>query len=858
MRVKRLSAPIILFLGVFLNISGFSQDRLLKKGKGEINSGNFAEAIKTFQKYEANTGKTAGLSFMLYNYFSSKASTVAELDSAYTHLHRSIQNSPSIPEDKRKDWCDDLGYCVEQLVALSADLDAKIYYKCLQEDVVGNLSSLLKKYPRSTYINQATFSRDSAVFQQVIREGGVQNYRDFLASYPTSSFVVKATDSLHVIAYRLVETERDIEKLKDYIEEFPTSIWSKVAQDSVYSIAFSQAQASHTLAGYTAFIQNYGQSPQAKTAQALVYELAWEHASKANTREAYVAFKQTYATSDFVQQANKKIEEFDWAKAKQNDDITHYTDFSRNYPRSTFFSEAQARIEELRKLVLPYLLKNGNYRLFDVTNNTFISNQEYQQAIVVNKETFIVQQGQKMSLINSKGEKKNSLLFDCFSSYTGSKDSLLIFTLGERQGLLNTRGDILVQPQYQFLQFTETNSLIASRKDQAGKVKYGLLNLDGKVIKDFIFDDLYSIANSKKRIIGRMAGLDYLLNAKGEKKSGGFEGIEELIADEVFTVTSKGKKGLIDSLGKLILPITYNSLQGIDGKYIITSELNNTKEGIVTKNGTVILPAQLTQIYYLREDLFKIGKKINPKLSPKYFVFNAESKKYLSNVGYDEINGYSEGLAAVLLNDKVGFINLEGTLTIPTRFHANSMSMSNYESIVPHDSGAGDYENIDCILYQIDPTEKLLYYETFENYSGFKEGLKQVDLGDKGVGFINKSGEMVIPGGVYSSALGMTDGHAIAISEKSNGEDYYLITKEGKSVVRADAIEPISKSLYACTGEDGEVFIYDVRDAKIKFFNRPFDTNGYVKINYFDRFFTLNIFEKKMIYTTEDLKILAD
>lgn len=858
MYFKKAIALSALFLSIFFSFPGFSQDRLLKKSKGEISSGNFIEALKTLQKYEANTGKTAGLSFMLYTYFSTKASSLSELDSAYTYLYQSIQNSASIPEDKRKDWCEELGYCAEQLVALSADLDAKIYRKSLQEDAVINLSNLLKKYPRSTFSSRATFSRDSVAFQEVTKLGGVQNYRNFLAQYPTSSFLERATDSLHLVAYRLVGKGREIEILKQYIQEFPTSIWSKVAQDSVYSIAFSQARASHSIAAYTLFLQNYDQSPQAKTAQALIYELAWEQAIKINTREAYSSFRQKYEASTFVAQANQKIEEFDWIKAKQNNSIALYTEFKTNYPNSNHLSEANGLIEELRKLVLPYLLKNGNYRLFDVSNNTFTSPQEYQQAIVLTKETFMVQQGKKMSIVNAKGERKNNFVFDCFNFYSGIKDSLLIITSGERQGLLNTNGDILIQPQYQSLQFTPTNSLIASRKDQTGKNKYGLLSLDGKVIKEFIFDELYSFTESKNRLGGTIAGLEYVLNSKGEKKSLGYESIGELIADEVFVVTSKGKKGAIDSLGKLILPITYNSLQGIDGNYIITSELNNTKEGIANKNGTVILPALLTQISYLGENLFKINKNPNPKLNPKYYVYDAKSKKYLNAVGYDEINEFSEGLAAVLLNNKVGFINLDGTLSIPTRFHANSMSISNYDDmIVPHDSGEGDYANVDCILYQPDPSEKLIK-ERFKSYTGFNEGLKQIDLGNNTLGFINKSGEIVIPGGVYSNVSGMTNGHAIAYTEKENGGVYYLITKEGKSVARADVIEPINNLLYAGIDENEELFIYDVREAKINYFNRLINTNGYVNVTYFGRFFTLNIYDKKMIYTTEDLKILAE
>jgi hypothetical protein len=78
------------------------------------------------------------------------------------------------------------------------------------------------------------------------------------------------------------------------------------------------------------------------------------------------------------------------------------------------------------------------------------------------------------------------------------------------------------------------------------------------------------------------------------------------------------------------------------------------------------------------------------------------------------VYSFSEGLACVYKNDKVGYINESGELVIPCNY---------------------------------DPVESLLYGDmelSYRNCNRFKDGLAKVALNGKGV-VINKKGEVIIP-----------------------------------------------------------------------------------------------------------------
>lgn len=144
--------------------------------------------------------------------------------------------------------------------------------------------------------------------------------------------------------------------------------------------------------------------------------------------------------------------------------------------------------------------------------------------------------------------------------------------------------------------------------------------------------------------------------------------------------------------------------------------------------------------YYAYNKLFNDGNGKNAivKLTPKFV--DAIQK-------YEKLGPFSEGLAAVMRDDKWGYINTKGDEVIPCQF-AN-------------------------------PSE---YYSA----SPFYEGLALIQENDKW-GFINTKGDVVIPINIEAYAVGrFSEGFAFVYKSE---EDFFVIDKEGKTLFSDKCID---------------------------------------------------------------------
>ena len=101
---------------------------------------------------------------------------------------------------------------------------------------------------------------------------------------------------------------------------------------------------------------------------------------------------------------------------------------------------------------------------------------------------------------------------------------------------------------------------------------------------------------------------------------------------------------------------------------------------------------------------------------------------------YDAVDYFRNGLARVKLNKSWGFINKEGKIVIPIKY--KFVSLFNEGLACAGGSGEGGY--IDMSGNEIIP------FKSYSNIGTFSRGLANVILDGRG-GFINKSGKVVIP-----------------------------------------------------------------------------------------------------------------
>ena len=171
-------------------------------------------------------------------------------------------------------------------------------------------------------------------------------------------------------------------------------------------------------------------------------------------------------------------------------------------------------------------------------------------------------------------------------------------------------------------QFTISDGLI-----RVCYVKWGVIDITGKVILPFEFQNIYSISHGIIHVsndLGKTALYDYSGKFLIELDFGSSTIGSDSSGKAWIAYTKDGKWGVIDASGKVMIPFQYQMLNSLSDYF--TAMLDG-KWGIINAKGDTVVPFQ-----------------------------------------YDRIGALSEGLISVVLNDRIGFINLQGELIIPCEF----------------------------------------------------------------------------------------------------------------------------------------------------------------------------------------------
>ena len=161
--------------------------------------------------------------------------------------------------------------------------------------------------------------------------------------------------------------------------------------------------------------------------------------------------------------------------------------------------------------------------------------------------------------------------------------------------------------------------------------------------------------------------------------------------------------------------------------------------------------------------------------------FIDKSGKIVIDVGYDEVNNFSEGLAAFRDKASWGYINKNGKVVHEAQYY-NAFQFKNQLAKVCN------FERKYGFIDQKGEVKIPLIYEDAKN---FHEGLCAVKDSTKW-GFVNMENQMVI-GNSFDAVKDFTDGVAVV---KKEGKTF-LINKQGKKVSDDfDKILSISKSIF--------------------------------------------------------------
>ena len=214
--------------------------------------------------------------------------------------------------------------------------------------------------------------------------------------------------------------------------------------------------------------------------------------------------------------------------------------------------------------------------------------------------------------------------------------------------------------------------------------KWGVIDQDGEIVINPSYQEMIVIPDKTKDVFICTYNVNEengtyqtkAVNSNNEEILTGYDQIEALdnmdkngnvwYEENVLRVKKNGKYGLIDLLGKEILPVEYDEITVLDGTENSILIKKADKIGLVNDTGSIIIECNYKEIKKLG-DTYKDGY-ITIDEQGKYGVISATKKQILDNK-YDEISQVAlKEYYQVKEDGKVKLINSKGETVIENGF----------------------------------------------------------------------------------------------------------------------------------------------------------------------------------------------
>ena len=289
--------------------------------------------------------------------------------------------------------------------------------------------------------------------------------------------------------------------------------------------------------------------------------------------------------------------------------------------------------------------------------------------------------------------------------------------------------------------------------------KWGFIDKTGAEVIPFIYDYVRDFSEGLAAVMlgdwitGKYGFIDKTGREIVPPKYDGISDFSEGLAAVAVGEIWEGQRwGFVDNTGREIVPPKYDYAHPfseglawvmLDGTY-----------GLIDKTGKEIVPPNYyTAAGYFSEGLAEVWRGINNR------GFIDKTGKEIVPLIYDDTGGFSEGLAAVMLDSKLGFIDKTGAEVIPLIYdynHVGAFSEGLWRV------GLGDW-GTGIKWGFIDKTGKEIVSPKYDSVEVISEGLALVTLGDwetRKYGFIDQTGKEIVPL-KYDWAYSFSEGLAV-------------------------------------------------------------------------------------------------
>ena len=293
----------------------------------------------------------------------------------------------------------------------------------------------------------------------------------------------------------------------------------------------------------------------------------------------------------------------------------------------------------------------------------------------------------KWGVVDSTGIERIPCLYDKIEpkeKYT-EKDSTFVFIIEKDNltGICNFNHEELIEVKYDgILLFYNSYGFLFKNG------KWGIFNKDFQIVTECLYDDI-SFPND--------SSCKYVTVRKGTYSHGKY-GIIEISSGEIIipfiykkledykneqlilAKNNKDKFGFIDINNNIVIPFEYDDAKNFSeglayvAKYKGYATLwfgetvRTLKSGFINKKGEIVIPLKFAdnsiQKPYFKEGLAPIGIGVNNIFANLFGYINTKGE-FVIEPQFQEANPFKNGVASVMIKDKVGMIDKNGDFIIP-------------------------------------------------------------------------------------------------------------------------------------------------------------------------------------------------
>ena len=411
-----------------------------------------------------------------------------------------------------------------------------------------------------------------------------------------------------------------------------------------------------------------------------------------------------------------------------------------------------------------------------------------------------------------------------YCSGCGKKPDYFYAEKNGKWGVINLKNEVLVPFNYQHIHSNmRSDEWVAAFRKEGKNV---IINIPQQ--KEFAAPEYDSFQIENGHLIAAKTIDDHryygVINRKGEEVipfeySGIYNSYSSFQSGPYFSIKKDEKFGIIDTLGKVIIPPSYKSQLRVQGHYFISRE--NRKVGVLDRENTEVLPPRYDEIIMTEmktannktESIFKLtanekygfyipktGKRIRPTYDKIHFLSNGQRTPYVSRAE-------SKGLISLEKDGKTKLYNL----------NTHTMIADNYVApkFLPHQKMLVSKEDYgDQGLYDLKEDTLILpinykSIQVFEEQPQLIKVVKDVGNYQTQAGLMDEEGKEVLP--VHYAEIEALDAATFLLHERDSLYYSYSVKAHKKEKLPFTNVLLNDSTSLLSVQKNGKMYLYDYK-----------------------------------------------